>query len=107
MNRVELIAMKLTPARRRRPQPLEHLDELMDCYLRWRDASCSAAESYRDWTVASRADRSSGFSRYAAALDREEEAAACYRSALEAITLHRSVRSDLSRRAGVPSLDPS
>ena len=98
--------MKLTPARRRAPRPLEHLDELMDCYLRWRDASRSAAESYRHWTRASRSDRSSAFSRYAAALDREEKAAACYRCAVEIIP-YGAVRSGLSRRAGAPSLDLS
>ena len=80
--------MKLTRANRRAPQPLEHLDELMDCYLRWRDASRSAAESYRHWNLASRADGDSACRRYAAALDREEEAAARYRSAVQASGPH-------------------
>jgi hypothetical protein len=99
--------MKLTRANRRAPQPLEQLDELMDYYLRWRDASRSAAESYRHWNLAARADSDSACSRYAAALDREEEAAARYRSAVEAIGPHGSARSGLSRRAGVPSLELS
>ena len=99
--------MKLTPARRRAPRPLEQLDEVMDCYLRWRDASRSAAESYRHWTLAPRADRHIGFSRFAAALDREEEAAACYRCAMDAVGLYGAARSGLSRRAGAPSLDVS
>ena len=107
MNRVELIAMKLTRASRRAPQPLEQLDELMDCYLRWRDASRSAAESYRHWKLASRADWDGAWSRYAAALDREEGAAARYRSMVQAIGPHGAARSGLSRRAGVPSLELS
>jgi hypothetical protein len=77
--------MKLNPARRRAPRPLEYLDRLMDCYLTWRNESRSAAESYRAWTQTPGADRSSAFSRYTAALDREEEAAARYRSAVEAV----------------------
>jgi hypothetical protein len=80
-----LIAMKLNPATRRAPRRLEYLDRLMDCHLTWRNESHSAAESYRDWTLTPAADRSSAFSRYAAALDREEEAAARYRSAVEAV----------------------
>jgi hypothetical protein len=99
--------MKLHPARRGAPQPLEYLDGLMDCYLTWRKESRSAAESYRHWTLAPWADRSGAFSRYAAALDREEEAAACYRSAVEALAAPGPVRSDPSRRAVVPSLDMS
>jgi hypothetical protein len=87
--RVELIAMKLNPTRRRAPQRLEYLDRSMDCYLTWRDESRSAAESYRDWTLTPGADCSSAFSRYAAALDREEEAAARYRSAVEAVFPYR------------------
>jgi cation diffusion facilitator CzcD-associated flavoprotein CzcO len=107
MNQVELIAMKLTRANRRASQPLEQLDELMDCYLRWRDASRSAAESYRHWNLASRADCAGASSRYAAALDREEEAAERYRSAVQAIGPHGATRSGLSRLAGVPSLELS
>jgi hypothetical protein len=84
--------MNLTPSRRRASRPLKHLDELMDCYLRWRDASRTAAESYRHWAIAPPADRDGGFTDYAAALDREEEAAACYRSAVEAIAPHGSGR---------------
>jgi hypothetical protein len=99
--------MKLNPARRRPPRPLEYLDELMDCYLTWRNESRSVAESYRHWTLAPRADRSGAFSRYASALDREEEAAACYRSAVEAIAPDGALRPPPTRRAGVPSLDVS
>ena len=99
--------MKLTRANRRASQPLEQLDELMDCYLRWRDASSIVAESYRHWNLASRADSDGASSRYAAALDREEEAAARYRSAVQAIGPHGGTRSGLSRRAGVPSLELS
>ena len=98
--------MKLTRANRRTSQPLEQLDELMDCYLRWRDASRSAAESYRHWNRASRADCDGAWSRYAAALDREEGAAARYRSAVQAIGPH-AAGAGRPRRAGVPSLELS
>ena len=99
--------MKLTRANRRTSQPLEQLDELMDCYLRWRDASRSAAESYRHWNRASRADCDGAWSRYAAALDREEEAAARYRSVVQASGPRGAARSGVSRAAGVPSLELS
>jgi hypothetical protein len=99
--------MKWNPARHRAQAALEDLDGLMDCYLTWRHESYSVTESYRHWTLAARADRSSAFSRYAAALDREEEAAAWYRSAVEATAPCAPARSRLSRSAGVPSLDAS
>ena len=99
--------MKWNPSRHRAQAALEHLDGLMDCYLIWRVESHSVTESYRHWTLAPRADRSSAFSRYAAALDREEEAAAFYRSAVEATAPCESARSRHRRGAGVPSLDAS
>src|ERR1700761_6342349 len=99
--------MNLTPPRRRASRPLKHLDELMDCYLRWRDASRSAAESYRHWTLAPSADRDGGFTAYVEALDREEEAAGCYRSAVDAIGPHGSAsRLSADLRASRHSTSP-
>jgi hypothetical protein len=62
---------------------LELLDAMMDGYVQWRDANRAVAETYHRWTLAARGERGPAFDRYAAALDREEHAAHCYRRLIE------------------------
>jgi hypothetical protein len=62
---------------------LEFLDAMMDSYVQWRDANRAVAETYHRWTLAARGERAPAFDRYAAALDREEHAAHCYRRLIE------------------------
>jgi hypothetical protein len=69
--------------RRRDSNRLEFLDAMMDSYVQWRDANRAVAETYHRWTLAARGERGPAFDRYAAALNREEDAAHCYRRLIE------------------------
>lgn len=62
---------------------LDLLDSEMDSYVHWRDQSRVVAESYRTWHLASGSERRRAFTRYLAALDREERAAHVYRRVVE------------------------
>jgi hypothetical protein len=65
---------------------LDHLiDEMIDGYVSWREACTAVATSYENWKRAGRDDRTLAFSAYNAALDREEHAAATYRTRAERI----------------------
>jgi hypothetical protein len=72
---------------KRRPREsgnhLEFPDALIDNYVSWRDESCAVAETYRAWNAAGRGERGVAFARYAAALQREENAASEWRRAVE------------------------
>jgi hypothetical protein len=73
--------LKRTP--RNRKARLDLLDPLMDSYVRWREESRAAAESYRNWRSATRSGRDVAFEEYVAALNREEHAAHSYRRVVE------------------------
>jgi hypothetical protein len=62
---------------------VETLDAEMESYLKWRAQSRRVAESYRHWKSAPSSERAFSFTRYLAALDREELAAREYRRVLE------------------------
>jgi hypothetical protein len=67
---------------------LTHLvDDMIDGYVCWREECRSVDTSYQNWSHAGREDRQLAFSAYIAALDREECAAATYRSLAERIPL--------------------
>ena len=51
------------------------LDDYLETYICWREASAAARRAYKDWSSAERRDRAGAFSAYGAALDREEQAA--------------------------------
>jgi hypothetical protein len=68
----------LTPVIRR-----QHLDDLVDDYVSWREACAGVSAAYDNWKCASREDRRLAFSEYVASLDCEEEAAALYQQAVE------------------------
>jgi hypothetical protein len=64
----------------------EHLDDLVDDYVSWREACAVASAAYDDWNRASREDQRLAFGEYVAALDREEEAAGLYRRTVERLS---------------------
>jgi hypothetical protein len=68
--------------RRARTRELEAqlTDELLECYVAWREACEDAAATYARWGGAG-ADRRLAYDRYRAALQAEEDAAAGYRDA--------------------------
>jgi hypothetical protein len=66
------------------------VDELMDLYVSWREESSAVATSYENWSASARRDNRLAFSAYIAALDREEHAAATYRSQVERIAKARA-----------------
>jgi hypothetical protein len=61
----------------------QHLDDLVDDYVSWREACAAASAAYDNWNCASRKDQRPAFSEYVTALDREEEAATLYQRTLE------------------------
>ncbi len=67
---------------------LTHLvDEMIDGYVSWREACAAVDMAYDNWDRAARGDGELAFTAYRAALDREERAAAGYRSLAERIAL--------------------
>ncbi|HWC86417.1 MAG TPA: hypothetical protein VG388_07755 [Solirubrobacteraceae bacterium] len=67
---------------------LTHLvDDMIDGYVSWREECRAVDASYQNWSRAEREDRELAFTAYLAALDREERAAAMYRSLAERIPL--------------------
>ncbi|HWF51860.1 MAG TPA: hypothetical protein VG294_14570 [Solirubrobacteraceae bacterium] len=64
-------------ARRKR-----EIDALMDQYVSWREACAVVAAAYQTWRTAEPEERELAFTRYSAALDREEEAATAYQVAV-------------------------
>jgi hypothetical protein len=67
---------------------LTHLvDEMIDGYVSWREACAAVDTAYDNWNLAARDDSELAFTAYRAALDREEHAAAAYRSLAERIAL--------------------
>ena len=53
-------------------------DEMLAYYMDWRNAAVAAADAYRVWLRAPKAENASHFAGYIAALDREEAAATRY-----------------------------
>jgi hypothetical protein len=61
----------------------QHLDDLVDDYVTWREACAVASAAYDSWNCALREDQTRAFSEYVMALDREEEAANVYRQTVK------------------------
>jgi hypothetical protein len=51
------------------------VEEMMDCYIGWRDSAAAAADAYRRWADAPSGRCADRFLAYIAALDQEESAA--------------------------------
>jgi hypothetical protein len=60
----------------------EIVDEMIDDYVSWREASAAVVLAYRNWSFSDRRDAKLAFSVYVAALDREEQASAAYQRAV-------------------------
>jgi hypothetical protein len=58
------------------------LDEMLACYVDWREDAAAAADAYRRWSCAPTAEESIRFAAYRAALEQEESAARSYRLAV-------------------------
>jgi hypothetical protein len=54
------------------------VDEMLACYVDWREDARSAADAYRRWSCATTAEESIRFAAYRAALEQEESAARRY-----------------------------
>jgi hypothetical protein len=67
-------------APRRRKQLI---DSVVEEYVTWREECSRVARAYEGWLAAPLAERMLAHAGYAAALDREEQAAANYRRRLE------------------------
>jgi len=61
----------------------QHLDDLVDDYVSWREACAVASAAYDNWKCAPHEDQRLAFSEYVAALNCEEQAAAVYQQAVE------------------------
>jgi hypothetical protein len=93
---------------KRRPREsashLEFPDALIDNYVSWRDESRAVAASYRAWSNAGRGERDVAFARYAAALQREEDAASEWRRAVECAQRSVDAKPGSVRQSADPSL---
>jgi hypothetical protein len=76
-------------------EPVAHLvDEMLACYVDWREDATAAADAYGRWSGAPPSEIACRFAAYLAALDQEESAATRY--ALAVRDLERSLRCDRS-----------
>jgi hypothetical protein len=94
--------------------PAEHaaltplVDELVDLYVSWREECAAVAASYENWSASDRPGRRLAFSAYLAALNREELAAATYRSLTERIAeVHGGGSAVVQRPARDERSDPA
>ncbi len=63
--------------------PPDLIDQVMDRDVTWRERSAAVELAYRDWCHALTGDREAAYTAYAAALDREEQAACRYHALLD------------------------
>jgi hypothetical protein len=64
------------------------LDDAIDAYVDWREASAGVWAAYQQWARAAVADAAKAFIAYQAAVDREERASCIYADAMSrAITV--------------------
>lgn len=59
------------------------VDELLDCYLSWREECHAVRRAYQLWVDSTRAEDSLAYAGCVAALDREESAASTYANRIE------------------------
>jgi hypothetical protein len=62
------------------------VDEAVERYVDWREASTDVTEAYGNWSNAPAADGAMSFAAYRAALDREQSAATLYSAVLDRAT---------------------
>jgi hypothetical protein len=77
------MSVKRTPA-----EPSQALvDEIMDCYVTWRERSVAVEAAFESWRKAGRDERDLAFEDYLESLDREERAAAEFKRVVEGARL--------------------
>jgi hypothetical protein len=59
------------------------IDELLECYVSWREECHGVRLAYRRWIDSERAEGRLAYAGYVAALDREERAARAYAGHIE------------------------
>jgi hypothetical protein len=64
-------------------QSPEVIDEMLECYIEWREYRAAVQDAYDVWHIAPVRDRERAFHSYVAALDREQVAAEDYQRAAE------------------------
>jgi hypothetical protein len=79
------------------------VDELIAAYVTWRTECSTLTRSYGRWSTGDRRHRDALFGVYAAALEREEQAATTYRRLLEQIT---ALETELKGSPPRPDLTP-
>lgn len=75
----------------------EYVDDLVDDYVRWREACAAVTEAYEKWRHAVRQERALAFREYAAALNCEERTAMAYQQAVEGAERLHHVRHERYR----------
>ena len=65
------------------------IDDLMDCYVAWREACYAVDLAYQRWAEATPDESGSFYSGYVAALDREEQASLIYADHISRFTPDR------------------
>lgn len=54
------------------------VDEMMDCFVQWRESAAASANAYRRWSDAPREEEHRRYAAYTASLDQEQSAARSY-----------------------------
>jgi hypothetical protein len=74
-------------ARTRRKSPFDFwiADQLVECYVRWREEKCAVRIAYQRWADSDRGEGRLCYAGYLAALDREEKAASVYAEQVDAV----------------------
>jgi hypothetical protein len=62
------------------------VDEMLDWYVEWGEATLAAADAYRLWSTAPTGQKAALHAAYSVALDEEEYAATAYSDALMKVT---------------------
>ena len=76
-----------TPTAHLRVMRDQLVDVALDRYIDWREQSRESVAAYETWTSAPVTERRLAFAAYRAALDREDQAASRYASAIVAVEL--------------------
>jgi hypothetical protein len=61
------------------------VDEVLRCYVAWRNECETARAGYEAWCSGAEEERTIRFAAYNAAVDREERAARCYAESIDAL----------------------
>ena len=62
------------------------IDEMLECYISWREECAAVRAAYQQWADSDRRERGLVYAGYLAALDREERAARTYAGHVERVS---------------------